>query len=128
MPIGLWSGVVVLDAAGRDQLRGAESTPRHASAAGILAARATALTGLSDWAVSDDQDRRVGLFHGLLDTLGLGLQGASLGTRMAGHRGTARAVGVASLTVTASAVTWRSPRIHQGVMVNQVAWTIGPRR
>jgi len=69
------------------QLPGLESTPQACSApAGILAAGATALTGLSDWTVSNDQDRRVGLFHGLLNTVALGLQGASLGTRMAGHR------------------------------------------
>jgi nitrite reductase/ring-hydroxylating ferredoxin subunit len=99
------------------------------SAAGIVAAGATALTGLSDWTVSNDQDRRVGLFHGLLNTVGLGLQGASLGTRMAGHRGTARALGAASLTVTAAAGYLGGHLVFtRGVMVNRVAWAIGPRR
>src|SRR5215472_2306030 len=62
LPVGLWAGVVVLDATDRD------SAPRRGidaagmlSAAGILAAGATALTGLSDWTVSNDQDRRLGL-------------------------------------------------------------------
>src|SRR5215472_11714819 len=104
LPIGLWAGVMVLDATDRDPAprRGMDAAGML-SAAGILAAGATALTGLSDWTVSNDQDRRVGLFHGLLNTVALGLQGASLGTRMAGHRGTARALGAASLTVTAAA-------------------------
>jgi nitrite reductase/ring-hydroxylating ferredoxin subunit/uncharacterized membrane protein len=130
LPIGLWTGVVVLDAADRD------SAPRRGidaagvlSAAGILAAGATALTGLSDWTVGEDQDRRVGLFHGLLNTVALGLQGASLGTRMAGHRGAARALGAASLTVTAAAGYLGGHLVFtKGVMVNRVAWTTGPRR
>src|SRR6516164_3968740 len=89
LPIGLWAGVMVLDATDRDPAprRGLDAAGML-SAAGILAAGATALTGLNDWAVSNDQDRRVGLFHGLLNTAALGLQGASLGTRMAGHRST----------------------------------------
>jgi nitrite reductase/ring-hydroxylating ferredoxin subunit len=130
LPVGLWTGVVVLDAADRG------SAPRRGigpagvlSAAGILAAGATALTGLSDWTVGEDQDRRVGLFHGLLNTVALGLQGASLGTRMAGHRSTARALGAASLTVTAAAGYLGGHLVFtKGVMVNRVAWTAGPRR
>jgi len=130
LPIGLWAGAVVLDATDRD------SAPRQGfdavgmlSAAGILAACATALTGLSDWAVSNDQDRRVGLFHGLLNTAALGIQGASLGARMAGHRDTARALGVAGLTVTAAAGYLGGHLVFtKGVMVSRVAWAMGPRR
>ena len=130
LPVGLWTGVVVLDATDRDP------APRHGigaagmlSAAGILAAGATAVTGLSDWTISQDEERRVGLFHGLLNTVALGLQGASLGTRIAGHRSTARALGVASLTVTAAAGYLGGHLVFtKGVMVNRVAWAIGPRR
>ncbi len=130
LPIGLWAGVVVLDATDRgpDPRRGLDAAGML-SATGILAAGATALTGLTDWTVSDDQDRRIGLFHGLLNTVGLGLQGASLGTRMTGHRGTARALGAASLTVTAAAGYLGGHLVFtKGVMVNRVAWAIGPRR
>ena len=104
LPIGLWTGVMVLDAVdhGPAPRRGIDAAGML-SAAGILAAGATALTGISDWSVSEDRDRRIGLLHGLLNTAALGLQGASLGTRLAGHRGTARALGTASLTVTAAA-------------------------
>jgi nitrite reductase/ring-hydroxylating ferredoxin subunit/uncharacterized membrane protein len=130
LPIGLWTGVMVLDAMDRNP------APRHGidaagmlSAAGILAAGATALTGLTDWTVSNDEDRRVGLLHGLLNTVALGLQGASLGTRMAGRRSTASALGAASLTVTAAAGYLGGHLVFtKGVMVNRVAWTIGPRR
>jgi nitrite reductase/ring-hydroxylating ferredoxin subunit/uncharacterized membrane protein len=130
LPIGLWAGAVVLDATDRDP------APRQGfdpvgmlSAAGILAACAAALTGLSDWAVSNDQDRRVGLFHGILNTAALGIQGASLGARMAGHRDTARALGVAGFAVTAAAGYLGGHLVFtKGVMVNRVAWAMGPRR
>jgi nitrite reductase/ring-hydroxylating ferredoxin subunit/uncharacterized membrane protein len=130
LPVGLWTGVVVLDAADRDPAprRGIDAAG-VLSAAGILAAGATALTGLSDWTVGEDQDRRIGLFHGLLNTVALGLQGASLGTRMTGHRGTARALGAASLTVTAAAGYLGGHLVFtRGVMVSRVAWATGPRR
>jgi len=130
LPVGLWAGVVVLDATDRGPApRRGLGAAGMISAAGILAACATALTGLSDWAVSDDQDRRVGLFHGLLNTAALGIQGASLAARMAGHRDTARALGVASLTVTAAAGYLGGHLVFtKGVMVNRVAWAVGPRR
>jgi nitrite reductase/ring-hydroxylating ferredoxin subunit/uncharacterized membrane protein len=130
LPIGLWSGAMVLDATDRSQppRRGLDAAGML-SAAGIFAAGATALTGLSDWTVSDDQDRRIGLFHGLLNTVALGLQGASLGTRMAGRRNTARAFGAASLTVTAAAAYLGGHLVFtKGVMVSRVAWATGPRR
>ncbi len=130
LPIGLWAGVTVLDAVDRDPAprRGIDAAG-VLSAAGILAAGATAVTGLTDWTVSNDEDRRVGLFHGLLNTAALGLQCASLGTRLAGHRGTARALGGASLTVTAAAGYLGGHLVFaKGVMVSRVAWTTGPRR
>ena len=130
LPIGLWTGVMVLDVMDRDPAprRGLDAAGLL-SAAGILAAGATALTGLSDWTVSDDQDRRIGLLHGLLNTAALGLQGASLGTRLAGRRNTARALGAASFTVTAAAGYLGGHLVFtKGVMVNRVAWATGPRR
>ena len=130
LPIGLWAGVMVLDATDRDPAprRGMDAAGML-SAAGILAAGATALTGLSDWTVSNEEDRRAGLLHGLLNTVALGLQGASLGTRVAGHRGTARALGAAGFTVTAAAGYLGGHLVFtKGVMVNRVAWATGPRR
>jgi nitrite reductase/ring-hydroxylating ferredoxin subunit/uncharacterized membrane protein len=130
LPIGLWTGAMVLDATDRSPpSRPGIDAAGMLSAAGILAAGATALTGLTDWTVSNEQDRRVGLFHGLLNTVALGLQCAALGTRMAGHRGTARALGAASLTVTAAAGYLGGHLVFtKGIMVSRVAWAMGPRR
>jgi nitrite reductase/ring-hydroxylating ferredoxin subunit/uncharacterized membrane protein len=130
LPVGLWAGATLLDVTDRSPApQDGIDAAGVLSAAGIVAACATALTGLSDWTVSNEQDRRVGLFHGLLNTVALGLQGASLGTRMTGHRGTARALGAASLTVTAAAAYLGGHLVFtKGAMVSRVGWAIGPRR
>src|SRR5215813_2039070 len=130
LPVGLWAAATLLDVTDRRPAPpdGVDAAGML-SAAGVVASCATALTGLSDWTVSNEQDRRVGLFHGLLNTVALGLQGASLGTRMTGHRGTARALGAASLTVTAAAAYLGGHLVFtKGVMVNRVGWATGPRR
>ena len=130
LPIGLWTGATVLDVVDSSPppRRGLDAAG-VLSAAGILAAGATAVTGLSDWTVSNDQDRRVGLFHGLLNTAALGLQCTALAARMTGHRGTARALGAASLTVTVGAAYLGGHLVFsKGVMVSRVAWATGPRR
>jgi nitrite reductase/ring-hydroxylating ferredoxin subunit/uncharacterized membrane protein len=130
LPVGLWTGATLLDLTGHSPApRAGVDAAGMLSAAGILGACAAALTGLSDWTVSNEQDRRVGLFHGLLNTVALGLQCASLGTRMAGHRSTARALGVASLGVTGAAAYIGGHLVFtKGVMVNRVGWAAGPRR
>ena len=120
----------LLDVTGRDPAPGPGlDAAGLLSAAGTLAAGATVLTGLSDWTVSNDQDRRVGLFHGLLNTAALGLQSASLAARVTGHRGSARTLGAAGLAVTAGAAYLGGHLVFtKGVMVNRVGWATGPRR
>ncbi len=101
------------------------------SAAGTLAAGATALTGLSDWTVSNDQDRRIGLFHGYCSTRRpWGCRRARpSAARMTGHRSSARALGAAGLAVTAGAAYFGGHLVFtKGVMVNRVGWATGPRR
>ena len=98
------------------------------SAAGLAAAVATAVTGVADWTVSDGEDRRVGLFHGLLNGAAVALQGASLAARLAGHRGSARTLGMASMAVTTAAGFVGGHLVQgRGAMVNRVAATPGPR-
>jgi nitrite reductase/ring-hydroxylating ferredoxin subunit len=94
-----------------------------------MAAAATVATGVTDWSVSDGEDRRVGLFHGVLNLAGVTLQGASLAARLAGHRSSARVLSVTSLGVTAAA-GYVGGHLVQGraVMVNRVAGFSGPNR
>lgn len=131
LPIGLWSGTVVLDVLGKDvPTGGSRMGPAGTlSAAGLLAAVATVATGVTDWSVSDGEDRRVGLFHGVLNVAGVTLQAAALAARLAGHGSSARALSATSLTVTAAA-GYVGGHLVQGraVMVNRVATTTGPTR
>src|ERR1022692_3483956 len=79
LPIGLWAGAVILDFTDRDPTPGRGLDPAGLfSAVGIAAAVATAATGVVDWTVSDDEDRRLGLFHGGLNTAGPRPPGMSL--------------------------------------------------
>src|SRR5439155_26010277 len=117
LPIGLWAGALILDLAG-DPAGGPEGGTENGTdpvalftAAGVVAAVATAATGSVDWTVSDDQDRRVGLLHGVLNTAALGLQGLSLTARLAGYRRTARGLGVAGLGVTLGAAFLGRPLV-----------------
>jgi nitrite reductase/ring-hydroxylating ferredoxin subunit len=131
LPIGLWSGAVVLDTFGKDVPKGSgRMDPAGTlSAAGLVAAVATVATGVTDWSVSDGEDRRIGLLHGVLNLAGVALQGVSLAARLGGHRGSARILGATSLTVTAAA-GYVGGHLVQGraVMVNRVAGSTGPNR
>jgi nitrite reductase/ring-hydroxylating ferredoxin subunit len=130
LPIGLWGGSLLLDFIDRDPAPDGGLDPAGVfTAAGLAAAVATAATGVVDWTVSDDQDRRVGLFHGVLNTAALGLQALSLTARLAGHRGTARGLGAAGLAVTGAAAYLGGHLVFaKAVMVSRVAGADGPRR
>jgi nitrite reductase/ring-hydroxylating ferredoxin subunit/uncharacterized membrane protein len=130
LPIGFWSATFVLDLAGKDgpSADGRMDAASTLSAAGLLAAGATVATGLTDWSVSDGEDRRVGLFHGLLNLAGTALQGASLAARLTGHRGSARVLSAASLSVTVGAAYLGGHLVlGRAVMVNRALAT-GPTR
>ena len=131
LPIGLWWSAFVLDVLGKDvPANGTRLDPSATlSAAGLVAAAATATTGVADWTVSDGEDRRIGLFHGVLNAGGMTLQGTSLVARLSGRRATARALGAAGLAVTAAA-GFVGGHLVQGraVMVNRVATATGPPR
>ena len=130
LPIGFWAGSMLLDLTNGDPPPDGGLDPAGVfTAAGIVAAVATAATGVVDWTVSDDQDRRVGLFHGVLNTAALGLQGMSLAARLTGHRGTARGLGAAGLAVTGAAAYLGGHLVFaKAVMVSRVAGADGPRR
>jgi nitrite reductase/ring-hydroxylating ferredoxin subunit len=131
LPIGFWSGAVVLDLLGQDvRAPGARLDPAATlSAAGLAAAVGTVATGVTDWSVSDGEDRRVGLFHGLLNVAGVALQAASLAARLAGRRRPAQVLGLTSMGATAAA-GFVGGHLVQGraIMVNRVAATAGPNR
>ncbi|MDT7577016.1 MAG: hypothetical protein QOH17_3349, partial [Pseudonocardiales bacterium] len=131
LPIGFWSGSLLLDVVNKDNAAdgGKWGPAATLSAAGIAAAVATATTGVADWTVSDNEDRRVGLFHGLLNGAAMVLQSASLAARLAGRRTPAVGLGAASMAVTAAAGFVGGHLVQgRGAMVNRVAANAGPTR
>jgi nitrite reductase/ring-hydroxylating ferredoxin subunit/uncharacterized membrane protein len=122
LPIGLWTGSFVLDIAGRDE------PANLLGAAGIAGGVAAFATGIADWSVTDGQDRRLALLHGLLNTAGLALQGAALTARLRGRRRRARTWSGAGLATTyASAYLGGHLVMGRGQMVNHTRSASGPR-
>ncbi len=121
LPIGFWSGSLLLD------LVGAGKSAGVLSAAGSAAAVATAVTGVTDWTAIDGRERRLGLLHGLLNLAGLGFQLASLGARLKRRRLRAVALSATGLTIS-SAAAWLGGELvfGRGITVNHDAWLAGP--
>jgi uncharacterized membrane protein len=99
LPLGCWSSAMVLDLWGGGRFAGAS---RRLVGLGLVASLPTVATGLSDWSQLGRRDRRVGLVHAQLNTVALGLFGASYVARRRGRRG-GTALGVlGGLVATAS--------------------------
>ena len=96
LPIGFWVSTVALDLAGGDDAEGAADL---LVALGNLAALGTAATGLADWSDSFGAEKRLGIWHGLANTAGLGLMTGSMLARKSGARGLGKALGLAGLGV-----------------------------
>ncbi len=133
LPIGLWAGALVLDVVeeaagtGRAPHGGRLDPAATLSAAGLLAAAGTVATGVTDWNVSDGEDRKAGLFHGLLNLAATALQAAALIARLSGRRRTAGLLGASSFAAVGAA-GFVGGHLVQGraVMVNRVAANAGP--
>ncbi len=83
VPIGAWTGSLMLDAVGGPDSRAAAD---RLIAIGILAALPTAVTGISDWGDTQHKERRVGLVHAVANTTALVLFSGSLVARRRGRR------------------------------------------
>jgi len=122
LPIGFWAGAVLLDVVGDHGAAGV------LSGAGVAAGVAAAVSGVADWTVSDGRDRRVGLLHGLTQTLALGIVAASVGLRLGDLTVPAIFLLVAGAALSvASAYLGGHLVLGRGVMVDHTAWTDGPR-
>jgi nitrite reductase/ring-hydroxylating ferredoxin subunit len=122
LPIGLWTGSFLL------YLIGIDRAAAVLSLAGLLAGAAAFLTGLADWSVTDGQDRRIGLVHGLSNTAAIVIQLLSIAAFAGGFRLLAVFFSFISLGVTlAAAYVGGHLVLGRGVMVDHQAWTKGPR-
>jgi nitrite reductase/ring-hydroxylating ferredoxin subunit/uncharacterized membrane protein len=100
VPIGAWTAALVFD--GLDAATGKESV-RHAADAslvfGTLGAFGAAVTGLSDWRYLSGGSRRMGVAHGILNTIGLVLSVVSLVLRATGRRNAGRLTFLAGYSI-----------------------------
>lgn len=91
VPIGSWTAALVFD--GLDALTGKKALRNAADASvvvGVAGALGAAVTGLSDWRYLSGGSRRMGVAHGLLNSVGLVLNIISLVYRATGRRNAGR--------------------------------------
>lgn len=87
VPVGAWTVAAVLDGL---ELMGEEKYAPGADAAvaiGLVGAVGAAVTGITDWSDTDGKSRKVGLMHGLLNTVAATLYTGSLVCRSKNARG-----------------------------------------
>ncbi len=128
VPLGSWTAAMVLDAV--EPATGEETLAEAADAAlaiGILAAVPTAVTGMNDWSHLRGDAKRIGTVHAILNSVGLGLNVASLVLRRDGRRDAARALsGIAYAGALFSAHLGGQLSFGLGVRVNRTAWERPP--
>jgi nitrite reductase/ring-hydroxylating ferredoxin subunit/uncharacterized membrane protein len=121
VPIGMWSGSLLLDLVGAHKSAGVLSAVGSAGAVGATA------TGFADWSDTVGRDRRLGILHGLLNVGGLTLQVLSLSARLRRRKGSAMMLSMAGLSVSSAAAYLGGELVFgRGVMVNHDAWVSGP--
>src|ERR687897_2359962 len=121
VPIGSWTAALVFD--GLDLATGKKPL-RHAADLsllfGTLGAFGAALTGLSDWRYLSGGSRRMGVAHGLLNTIGLILSIVSLVLRATGRRNAGRLTHLAGYSISGMAAHLGGElSYHYGLRVNR---------
>lgn len=92
LPIGFWTSALVLDVAGGED---AESAADLLLGLGNLSAVGAAASGLADWSDLYGGPQRAGLVHATTNAASLTLFSLSSAARIAGSRGTGRALALA---------------------------------
>jgi len=104
VPLGAWTSAMIFDAmSGRRGRQPWSSAARGAIGIGVGGAVLAAVTGLADWHAIENRDaRRIGLVHGLINTLGLAAFTLSLVRRQQPGRGRRSAAVGYALAITAA--------------------------
>lgn len=105
VPAGSWTAALVFD--GLDLATGSKAMRNAADASlavGVAGAFAAAITGLSDWRYLSGGARRMGMAHGLLNTVGLVFSVASLVLRAAGRRNAGRLAFLVGFSISGTAM------------------------
>ncbi len=124
LPIGSWTSAFFLD------ILGGQSGRRAAQALvgiGVLTAIPTAVSGLSDWADTAGASRRVGTFHALVNSVGLGCYALSWRARRRGNHGAGVVWAMAGATAATAAATLGGHLVYRmGIGVDVNATDQGP--
>ena len=105
VPAGSWTAALIFD--GLDVATGSRAMRNAADASlalGNAGAFAAAVTGLSDWRYLSGGSRRMGMAHGLLNTVGLAFSVASLVLRATGRRGAGRLAFLVGFSISGTAM------------------------
>jgi len=125
LPIGFWSGALIFDLIATRRARWAADV---LVGSGIAAAVPTAAAGLSDWADTEPEGRRVGLVHLTCNTLALVCYSASLVARLAGRRKAGVGLGLAgAAAISAGGYLGGHLSYVQGVGVERRRFAGGPK-
>jgi nitrite reductase/ring-hydroxylating ferredoxin subunit/uncharacterized membrane protein len=103
IPLGGFTAALVLDIAEASGSKGVARGADIALEVGLAGAAGSAVTGLTDWHVTDGDARRVGVVHGLLNLTAAGLYLASLLQRKRGNRPAGRALAFAGFAISGAA-------------------------
>lgn len=95
LPLGCWTSASFLDLAGG---RGSQAAADRLVAAGVVSAIPTAAAGASDWSDTAGGERRVGIVHALVNSVGLACFTASWVARKRGRRAQGVALGMVGHT------------------------------
>jgi nitrite reductase/ring-hydroxylating ferredoxin subunit/uncharacterized membrane protein len=121
VPVGAWTAALVFD--GLDVVTGKEPVRRAADASlvfGTLGALGAAVTGLSDWRYLSGGSRRMGVAHGLLNTIGLVFSVVSLLLRATGRRNAGRLTFLTGYSISGMAAHLGGElSYHYGLRVNR---------
>jgi nitrite reductase/ring-hydroxylating ferredoxin subunit/uncharacterized membrane protein len=104
VPLGAWTGALIFD--GLDVVTGSKAMRNAADASlvlGVAGGFAAAATGLSDWRYLSGGSRRMGMAHGLLNSVGLLLSSGSLVLRAAGRRRAGQLAFLAGFSISGTA-------------------------
>jgi nitrite reductase/ring-hydroxylating ferredoxin subunit/uncharacterized membrane protein len=125
LPIGFWSGALVFDLIATRRARWAADV---LVGSGVVAAVPTAAAGLSDWADTVGEARRVGLVHASVNTLALLCYSSSLVARLLGRRKAGVGLGLVGATaITAGGFLGGHLSYVQGIGVERKWLAGGPK-
>jgi nitrite reductase/ring-hydroxylating ferredoxin subunit/uncharacterized membrane protein len=124
VPLGSWTAALVFD--GLDAATDSRVMRNAADASlavGVVGALGAAVTGLSDWRYLSGGSQRMGIAHGLLNTVGLVLSIASLVLRATGSRKAGRLAFLAGYSISGMAAHLGGElSYHYGLRVDRNAF------